>query len=244
MSQTLTAQRAAFLPGVHEISLQTHLVIPMAVWLVAVWVIAQFGLDHQLAKALFAFEGGHWALRDAFLTEDVVHRAGHDISIAAWVAALVFWVVALRRERLRAWRRPLGYLLLAVLVSTLMISAMKAVTNMDCPWDVQGLGGNRPYVPLFMQRPAGLTHGRCFPAGHASAGYAWMALYFAFLMIRPRWRWYGLAVGAATGLIFGITQQLRGAHFLSHDLWTAMICWTVALLVYLWLRPKTAPVPA
>jgi hypothetical protein len=27
------------------------------------------------------------------------------------------------------------------------------------------------------------------------------------------------------GVVFGATQQLRGAHFLSHDLWTAAICW-------------------
>jgi membrane-associated PAP2 superfamily phosphatase len=31
---------------------------------------------------------------------------------------------------------------------------------------------------------------------------------------------------------FGIAQQFRGAHFLSHDLWTAMICWTVAFGLY------------
>lgn len=218
--------------------------IPMAIWLAAVWAVAQFGLDRRLAHALYTLQGGHWALRDAFLTEDVVHRIGHDLSIAAWIMILVVWTVALRRERLQAWRRPLGYLLLSVLLSTLLVSAMKAMTNMDCPWDIIGLGGDRPYISLFMPRPDGLPHGRCFPAGHASAGYAWMALYFALLTGRPRWRWYGLAVGASTGLVFGVCQQLRGAHFLSHDLWTAMVCWTVALLVYLWLGPKTAPDPA
>lgn len=30
------------------------------------------------------------------------------------------------------------------------------------------------------------------------------------------------------GLTFGITQQLRGAHFLSHDLWSAALCWAIA----------------
>ena len=73
----------------------------------------------------------------------------------------------------------------------------------------------------------------CFPAGHASAGYAWMALYFFFLATRPQWRWLGLAVGIVLGLLFGVVQQLRGAHFLSHDLWTAVICWSCALGGYL-----------
>ncbi len=36
-------------------------------------------------------------------------------------------------------------------------------------------------------------------------------------------------IGLVAGLIFGISQQLRGAHFLSHDLWSLTICWLVAL---------------
>jgi membrane-associated PAP2 superfamily phosphatase len=45
--------------------------------------------------------------------------------------------------------------------------------------------------------------------------------------------------------VFGIDQQLRGAHFLSHDLFTAMICWAVALGLSRWmLRPRDAGRPA
>lgn len=50
------------------------------------------------------------------------------------------------------------------------------------------------------------------------------------------WRWLGLMIGLVAGLIFGISQQLRGAHFLSHDLWSLTICWLVALgFFYLFL---------
>ena len=33
-------------------------------------------------------------------------------------------------------------------------------------------------------------------------------------------------------MLFGFSQQLRGAHFLSHDVWSAAICWLTALGVY------------
>ena len=33
-------------------------------------------------------------------------------------------------------------------------------------------------------------------------------------------------------MMFGIAQQLRGAHFLSHDLWALMLCWLVALAMH------------
>ena len=84
----------------------------------------------------------------------------------------------------------------------------------------------------------------CFPAGHASAGYAWVALYFFFLATRPAWRWRGLAIGLATGAVFGISQQLRGAHFLSHDIFAMIICWGVALGSYYMLYPAVRRAPA
>ena len=233
------AGRAPLPPGF----LLRHGAIPLAVFAIAVAVIHWLDIDWRLATHLYALEGGEWALRKAFVTENLIHKVGHDLSIAAWVGVLIAWLLSFRWPRLRPWRRPLGYLLLAVALSTLTVSAIKAKSNMDCPWDVQGLGGERPHLTLYEARPHDLPRGRCFPAGHASGGYAWVALYFAFLMIRPRWRWRGLAAALGVGLTYGIAQQLRGAHFLSHDLWTAMICWTVALLVYLWLRPKRPPGP-
>jgi membrane-associated PAP2 superfamily phosphatase len=65
------------------------------------------------------------------------------------------------------------------------------------------------------------------------------------VVVGRKWRLLGLAVGGGLGLLFGISQQLRGAHFLSHDVWTAGICWATALLTYLlfWHR-ASAPAQA
>jgi len=115
---------------------------------------------------------------------------------------------------------------------------------MDCPWDLLRYGGTHPRVGLFGLRPAGLGRNHCFPAGHASGGYAWLALYFFFLAVRPGWRWAGLAAGACLGLVFGVSQQLRGAHFLSHDLWTIAICWTTALALHVAFRRRGGTVGA
>ena len=220
--------------------LWTHLWLPLFAFAAAVATIALLQLDWSLAHRLYAWEGYRWVLKHAFLTEAVLHRSGHDLSIAAWVAVLAAWSAALKRKSMAAWRRPLGYLALSVLVSTLLIAWIKSWSNMDCPWDIEGLGGIRPYIGLFGSRPAWLPDGRCFPAGHASGGYAWMSLYFFCLLTRPQRRWLGLAAGVGAGLVFGIGQQLRGAHFLSHDLWTAMLCWMVAFGLYCVFRPSIA----
>jgi len=39
-------------------------------------------------------------------------------------------------------------------------------------------------------------------------------------------RW--LAGAMLAGFVFGLAQQVRGAHYMSHTLWTAWLCWSVA----------------
>lgn len=212
---------------------------------IAIWAAA--GADFWLADQIYAWQGSSWSLKKAFLTEDVIHVAGRNISAMAWLALLVCYAIARYREGWSHHRRPLAFLLLATLTGTLLVAWIKSWSNVDCPWDLIRYGGERPYIDLFSLRPVGLSRGRCFPSGHAGGGYAWLALYFFLFAVRPSWRWWGLAAGLVLGLTFGISQQLRGAHFLSHDLWTATICWvtSVALFLGLWpVRNDAAPAPA
>lgn len=188
--------------------------------------------DTWIADRLYAWQGHRWALKDAFATQTLIHIGGRDLSTAAWLAVALTWLVARWRADLAPLRKPLAYLVLSTLLATAVVAWIKSWTNMDCPWDLLRYGGDRPYIGLLGLRPVGLSRGVCFPAGHASGGYAWMALYFFFLAVRPKLRWLGLAIGVGSGLLFGVAQQLRGAHFLSHDLWTVTLCWMSALGMY------------
>jgi membrane-associated PAP2 superfamily phosphatase len=40
-----------------------------------------------------------------------------------------------------------------------------------------------------------------------------------------------LALVLAAGFALGLAQQVRGAHFMSHTLWTAWLCWVAAWAV-------------
>lgn len=211
--------------------LLTHAWLPLIALAALLVLTTGAGGDQWLTDRMYAFEGGHWALRNAFVTDQVIHKAGRDVDVALWLSVLVAWCLAHRPGR-EHWRAPLAYLLTATTLSMACVVWLKSWSNMDCPWDLLRYGGDRPYVGLWELRPIGLERGTCFPAGHASGGYAWLALYFFLAVVRPRWRWWGLAAGIGLGLLFGVSQQLRGAHFLSHDLITAAICWSVALLCF------------
>jgi membrane-associated PAP2 superfamily phosphatase len=79
-----------------------------------------------------------------------------------------------------------------------------------------------------------LPHARCFPSAHASSGYSLLALYFLWLERSRRRARLGLLAGIGMGLLFGIAQQARGAHFLSHDVWSAMMVWLTCLTLYVY----------
>jgi len=215
-------------PHFHRRHLQWPLLVVAALFAVANLLHA----DLWLADRLYTWEGHAWSLRHAWFTQHLIHLLGRDLSTAAWLTVLAAWLVACLRPGWGPLRRPLLYLLAATALSTLLVAGLKSWSNVDCPWDLARFGGVRPYIGLFELRPAGLGRGLCFPAGHASGGYAWLALYFFLAAVKPQWRWAGLAVGLGFGLLFGVSQQLRGAHFLSHDLAALAICWTCAVVTH------------
>jgi len=214
-----------------------HLLIPLLLAVAASVVLMAGNGDQWLADQLYRWEGSRWAFKDAWWTTHVIHRGGKNLSTLAGVLVMLALLRACLDTRWKALRRPLLYLLLAVGLSTGMVALLKSMTQMDCPWGLQRYGGLRPFIGLFESRPELLGRAACFPAGHASAGYGWVALYFFALQVRPRWRWVALATAVATGLAFGFSQQLRGAHFLSHDVWSLAVSWTVAVLLYLLMFP-------
>ena len=195
-----------------------------------------FGGDAWLADRLFELQGGSWLARDAWWSAALLHVGGRRASILGWLLVLAAFALTWTPHVAREWRRPLAYFLGTTAVAMLLVSTLKARTGIDCPWDLVRYGGTRPMLAPFVPRPAALGAAACFPAAHASAGYLWVAAYFALAAVRPQWRHVGLACGLLLGLAFGVTQQVRGAHFLSHDIWALTTCWlTAALSARLWL---------
>jgi membrane-associated PAP2 superfamily phosphatase len=196
-----------------------------------VFAISQ--LDVVIAQALFFDPLAHgWIGADSWLVNEFIHTGGGWAVRVVGLAAVAVWISSFVSAPMRAWRRPAGYFASAVLLTVGVVGLLKTVTNVDCPWDLSAFGGRLPYVDLFSSRPDGLPRARCFPAAHAGSGYALTALYF---LARERSRLLsrvGLGIGLLLGLAFGVAQQSRGAHFLSHDLWSAFFGWMIPLTLY------------
>jgi membrane-associated PAP2 superfamily phosphatase len=206
---------------------------PLALFVLLAGIFAMTPLDVAIARAVF-FDTphAHWIGADSWVVNELLHTGGRWAIRGLLALALAFWIATCVERDWRTLRRPVAFFAISAILSIAVVGLLKTLTNVDCPWDLAPFGGRFPFVELFADRPDALRIGRCFPAAHASSGYALLALYFTFCERHAGLAKLGLAAGLLTGLTFGLAQQARGAHFVSHDLWSAFLVWTVTLSVY------------
>ncbi|MEE2028429.1 hypothetical protein DIKCMJMK_02308 [Shewanella oneidensis] len=190
--------------------------------------------DMRFASLLFNWQGGvdSWPLRGHWITESLLHVTGRNLVILFTVVVVVAIGLSFRVDKLRLYRKGFIYLFTSLLASVLLVRMGKSISHMTCPWDVIEFGGRMIHSSLFERLPEGAEFGQCFPGGHSSGGFAWVASYYVLKQCHRRYAKFGLLFGIGLGAIFGLAQELRGAHFISHDLWSLAIAWTSASLLY------------
>ncbi len=150
------------------------------------------------------------------------------ILIAAFCLARL--LASIRFKQLRPNNKAYAILLLSIIFVPAIVAGAKYVTNVYCPYQLAIYNGQYPFVRILETYPDDFTQpkpGRCFPAGHATAGFALMALFYFFKT--PRRRWLGLGLGLLLGWTAGIYQMLRGQHFLSHTLFSMVASFMVIM---------------
>lgn len=204
------------------------------------------GADLRLAQWFGAADGFAWQHR--WLTAQALHGGGRLISLGVLLAvALHLWrplSLAPRMPRATRW-----WWLLATLACLLVIPFIKSRSLISCPWDLAQFGGAAHYLPHgSLQAWAGAGDGgpgRCFPSGHASGAFSFVTGWFALRGQSGRAARCWLVGMLMLGLVFGVAQVVRGAHYPSHVGWTAWICWVVSAVLWHAARPvcrgATAP---
>lgn len=226
------------MPAKFPKNLNAQCVYPLVALIVLSGAISFFDIDKVLADYFYGLQGNAWIWRGTWLTEIFFHKGGRAASLLLALTIFVLMITAYCRVSWVGYRRPLLYLFLAATSSSLLVSLFKSALAVSCPWEFERYGGHLFYSPVIEQLMLRNGEG-CFPAAHASAGYAWVALYFFGLRYASNLRWFGLAIALIFGLVLGFAQQIRGAHFISHDLWTLAVCWFNSLALYLFMFKNT-----
>jgi membrane-associated PAP2 superfamily phosphatase len=191
-------------------------------------------LDLTIARWFFDDARRIFPLTNQWLLKTLLHDAARTTSAVAALAllgvTLTSWVTP-QLKAVRAHREALLFTSIATLAAASIVGALKHFSSHACPWDLATFGGSAAYHPLLGAAVGAPSVGGCFPAAHPLAGYAWLAVGFALYPIarhRTRQAW---ALALALGTLFGAVQIVRGAHFLSHVLWSAWIVWAVNVVL-------------
>jgi len=185
-------------------------------------------VDIRLQDRLYDFTRQKWTVDKNAAAPRLLFYTGPKVLIAVLGGTLLLASI-LPARWLPGWARlpwpgrRVGVMLACLAVVPITIGIMKAHSDIYCPWALDRYGGMEPYHHFFDPLPAGVKPdcGECFPAGHASGGFALMGL--GLLFTRRRARWFGFAAGMTCGWIMGIYQMLKGAHFLSHTVTTMLL---------------------
>ena len=198
----------------------------LAVAALAIWaVFQQAGLDRVLTGLFFdANRGGFW-LKESWWLSAVGHVGFKNAVLVLWTLLLVVGFVPLKAAL--PWRGAARHAAAGMAIAVVLVALLKHWSVHSCPWDLVAYGGRADWFPLFGALPAQPGPGRCLPAGHSIAGFSLFALYFALASHWPRAARYALAAAIVLGIAASAVQVARGAHFVSHALWTAWIAWAV-----------------
>lgn len=149
------------------------------------------------------------------------------------ILVLFFAVIAFRNNRIiKAYKQGLAIVIFSCLLVPLVVGGLKAVTNTPCPKDITHFNGQLPYVGVLDSYPAGTRPAeeqRCYPAAHASGGFALLSVFFLFKTRKNKIIATSLAM--TTGWTIGLYKMLIGDHFLSHTIVSMLLAWLIILVI-------------
>ena len=162
----------------------------------------------------------HWALAE------LNHRYVKYVLIAVYLSYGIAWLMSFYSEKFKPRRWEFGYFFIMVMLATSTIAILKSQSAHACPWDMAVATTQGILWDL------SATAGHCFPGGHASSGFALLVGYFIYRTTRPKRAYFFLLAALILGFAMGWAQMMRGAHFLSHTLWTGWIIWGLNVMAY------------
>lgn len=204
-----------------------NLLLLVCCWAVLYFFIPVVGTVDQFFSRPWVDSSGHYAL----INNVYLNQIGHNVLkyIVIFIAALhliclVYLKIYKKNVRLQ---KICMMVLLSMACSVSVIALLKSLSSHACPWSMveMHLGQVRWHQTVAMGT-------KCFPGGHASGGFSLIILFFAYRHFSPRISGYGLVLSLLLGLMMSWVQIVRGAHFLSHNLWSLWWSWLIAFVVY------------
>lgn len=190
-------------------------------------------IDIIIQNYFYNFETKSWLIdKDEPILKFFLYDGLKKGLIIFGVFILILLIFFRKYEFVKEYKKGLIILLLSSIFVPTIVGSLKAITNTPCPCNIEHFGGEYPDIKVLDKYPEDFiqkSKAKCWPAGHASGGFALMALFFFFK--NPRNQFFGLIGAITLGWSMGTYKMLLGDHFLSHTIITMILAWIIILTI-------------
>jgi len=216
-----------------KLSINSSLLLMLLVML----VFENSPLDLWLQQFLYVHAEQRWLwLKSEPVARLVLYDLPKTLVIIFALCLLLAMLLRRKLPSLESYQIAIRINFLSLLLTPLLVGGLKATTNVACPAKLTNFGGDIPYIAVLQDYPHGQKPKdlqRCFPAGHASAGFALFALFLFFR--QPKHQQQVVIAVLILGWVLGFYKMAIGDHFFSHTMMTMLLAWlNVRLLIYPW----------
>lgn len=191
------------------------------------------GIDITVQDIFYNFETKEWLINRGDKLLRFVFYDGIKKVYYLFVLTILVTILFFRKNgKVKRYNRGLLIVFLSLVFVPLIVGGLKAVTNTPCAKNIVRYNGNYPYVTVLGSYPENFEQTEkmeCYPAGHASGGFALLSLFFLFR--NRKYRKIAVGGGMLVGWSVGAYKMMIGDHFLSHTVASMILAWLVILII-------------
>ena len=211
-----------------------HIALTAVILVGCIYFFGISDLDTLVQDIFYNIKTSTWVLSSSVQPYKFIFYDGVKKLLILFAVAMLILLVFFRKKAfVSRYKKGLMVVVLSAILVPVVVGGLKKYTDMPCPRDEVRYGGVYPRTAVWQSydKEFRLTHKRtkCWPAGHASGGFALMSLFFLFHTKRNRI--LALVSGVTIGWLMGGYKMIIGDHFLSHTVITMVLAWFLILLI-------------
>ncbi len=216
-----------------QLNLNKQLIITSILLIGVIALFQLTNLDIYVQDYFYNFETKTWLLDKNEPILKLFLYDGLKVVLILFLLSILISLIFFRKKKIiQEYKKGLIIVLLSGIIVPLCVGALKAVTNTPCPCKIVHFNGDYPDVKVFDSYPKDFVQtskAKCWPAGHASGGFALLSLFFLFKSAKNQKRAITFALSIAWSM--GLYKMVLGDHFLSHTIITMLLSWLLILII-------------
>jgi len=190
--------------------------------------------DIKFQDYFYNFELSEWIIdRDNKTLKFIFYDGIKAIYIILVLSILLSLLFFRHTKIVESYKKGLIIVLLSCILVPLFVGFLKATTHIPCPKNIIHFNGEYARISILTLLFSGIDSSiniKCFPAGHASGGFALLSLFFLFKSKKNRIIAFISAL--LIGWIIGFYKMLIGDHFFSHTFVSMLLAWIIVLIIH------------